>query len=165
MFNLLYVCFLLSGPALSQDFPPATPPDTEAETATPPAIHYVIERRGGVFAPNWTANLPFLAEQLAIAESRFNFTRREVKGNKIIRVPKDQHAGSIGWDRLIGEYGRIGNWYARMKVGTPPQKIQLDLDMLTKDFAITTTSSPHGSRFEDFFSSTYGAVHQTPALV
>jgi len=27
--------------------------------------------------------------------------------------------------------------------------------MLTKDFALTTTSSPHGSKYEDFFSSTY----------
>lgn len=42
-----------------------------------------------------------------------------------------------------------------MKLGTPIQKVELDIDMLTKDFAITTTSSNLGSRFEDFFSSTY----------
>lgn len=42
-----------------------------------------------------------------------------------------------------------------MKLGSPIQKIEMDIDMLTKDFAITTTSSNLGSRFEDFFSSTY----------
>lgn len=42
-----------------------------------------------------------------------------------------------------------------MKLGSPIQKFELDIDMLTKDFAITTTSSNLGSRFEDFFSTTY----------
>lgn len=45
--------------------------------------------------------------------------------------------------------------YAKLKLGTPLQKIELDIDMLTKDFAITSTSSPHGSKYEDFFSSSY----------
>jgi len=49
----------------------------------------------------------------------------------------------------------VGNRFAKLKIGTPIQKVELDIDMLTTDFAITTTSSPHGSRFEDFFSSTY----------
>jgi len=44
---------------------------------------------------------------------------------------------------------------AKLKIGTPPQKVELDLDMLTSDFAITTTSSNLGSRFEDFFSTNY----------
>jgi len=97
-------------------------------------------------------------EHLKMAESRFNSTRREVKGNKIVRVPKAHLYGGGQVDKLMGEYGREGSWYARMKVGTPSQKIQLDLDMLTRDFAITTTSSALGSKFEDFFSSTYGMI-------
>ena len=76
----------------------------------PPAVHYTLERRTGAFAPNWTANLTHLAEQLAITEARFNFTRREVKGNKIVRVPKEQAVGGAETNKLIGEYGRVGNW-------------------------------------------------------
>lgn len=76
----------------------------------PPAIHYTLERRGGAFAPNWTANLTYLAEQLKVAESRFNFTRREVKGNKIVRVPKEKAVGGGDVTKLMGQYGRQGNW-------------------------------------------------------
>ena len=76
----------------------------------PPAIHYTLQRRGGAFAPNWTANLTYLSEQLKIAESRFNFTRREVKGNKIVRVPKEKAVGGGDVTKLMGEYGRPGNW-------------------------------------------------------
>lgn len=157
LFNLLYICFLLSSHSAAQDraLPPAE--DGSDRLGPPPAIHYVIERRGGAFAPNWTANLPHLAEQLKVAESRFNFTRREVKGNKIVRVPKAQTLGGGETDKLLGEFGRIGNWFSRMRIGTPAQKIQLDIDMLTRDFSMTTTTSSTGSRFEDFFSSSYGA--------
>lgn len=54
--------------------------------------------------------MTYLSEQLVIAESRFNFTRREVKGNKIVRVPKERAAGGGDVSKLIGEYGRPGNW-------------------------------------------------------
>lgn len=158
LLNVLYICFLLSSTSVAQVAPvvPPTAPETDPKNPPPPAVHYVIERRAGAFAPNWTSNLPHLAEQLKIAEARFNFTRREVKGNKIVRVPKEKNLGGGVTGKLLGEYGRDGNWYARMKIGTPPQKIQLDLDMLTRDFSVTTTSSALGSRFEDFFSKTYG---------
>jgi len=76
----------------------------------PAALHYTLERRGGAFAPNWTANLTYLSEQLKIAEQRFNFTRREVKGNKIVRVPKEKAIGGGDVTKLLGEYGRPGNW-------------------------------------------------------
>lgn len=159
--QLTHVSLLLclGSTALAQGQPPpvaGSAADSDTKLSPPPAIHYVIERRGGAFAPNWTANLPYLAEQLVLAESRFNFTRREVKSNKIIRVPKERSIGGGEVGKLIGEFGHNGSWYARLKIGTPPQKIQLDLDMLTRDFAVTTTSSALGSRFEDFFSTTYG---------
>jgi len=80
------------------------------EPAPPAALHYTLERRGGAFAPNWTANLTYLSEQLKIAEQRFNFTRREVKGNKIVRVPKEKAIGGGDVTKLLGEYGRPGNW-------------------------------------------------------
>lgn len=77
----------------------------------PSAVHYIIQRRGGQFAPQRLANLTFLTEQLELAESRFNLTRRAVKGNKIVRVPKENDAGGVEPDRLLGEMGRQGNWY------------------------------------------------------
>ena len=76
----------------------------------PPAVHYTIERRGGPFAPNWTANLDYLLNQLKIAEARFNFTRREVKGNKIVRVPKERAVGGGEVGKLMGQFGRNGSW-------------------------------------------------------
>lgn len=166
LFKLLYVCFLLGSTSVAQVAPvvPPAAPETDPKNPGPPAVHYVIERRAGAFAPNWTSNLPYLAEQLKIAEARFDFTRREVKGNKIVRVPKEKNLGGGVTGKLLGEYGRNGNWYARMKIGTPPQKIQLDLDMLTRDFSVTTTSSELGSRFEDFFSKTYGISPSLPLI-
>lgn len=81
------------------------------DPAQPPALHYTLERRGGSAFPNWTANFTYLAEQLKLAESRFNFTRREVKGNKIVRVPKDKAVGGGDVTKLMGQYGREGNWW------------------------------------------------------
>lgn len=145
LLRIIAVCACFSGYAFAQ-----------ADAPPPPAVHFVIERRGGPFAPNWTANLPFLAEQLKLAEGRFNFTRREVRSNKVVRVPKIRSIGGGEIGKLIGEFGHNGTWFARLKIGTPPQKIHLDIDMLTRDFSITTTSSALGSRFEDFFSTSYG---------
>ncbi len=90
--------------------PPLPPPS--APPSTPPlnGIHYTIERRGGPFAPNRTANLTYLAEQLAAAESRFNYTSREVRGNKIVRVPKAKPLGDEAQGGLLGEIGRLGTW-------------------------------------------------------
>lgn len=82
------------------------------EFGLPPALHYTLQRRDGAFAPNWTANLTYLTEQLKIAESRFNLTRREVKGNKIVRVPKERAVGGGDVTKMMGQYGRSGNWYA-----------------------------------------------------
>lgn len=123
---------------------------------SPEAIHFTIERRGGAFATGRNANMTYLTEQLALAESRFNLTRREVRGNKIARVPKERVVGGAEPGRLLGEVGQLGNWFATLKLGEPSQSIEMDLDLLTADFAVTTTTSPHGSRFEDFFSTTYG---------
>lgn len=78
--------------------------------APPPTIHYTINRRGGAFAEDQLADLPFLAEQLASTEARFGLTRREVAGNKVIRVPKDKGVGDGGNERLQVDVARTGNW-------------------------------------------------------
>ena len=42
--------------------------------------------------------------------------------------------------------------YAKVKIGDPPQEIEMDLNMLVSDFYVTTTTSRKGSRYDDFFS-------------
>ena len=76
----------------------------------PPTLHFPLFRRGGPFAPNRTADLDFLKDQLAAAEARFNLTQREVRGNKIARAPKSKDAGGAENAQLLGEIGRLGNW-------------------------------------------------------
>ena len=84
----------------------------EAAPNGPPALHFPLFRRGGPFAQNRTADLDLLKEQLAFAEARFNLTQRKVHGNKIVRTPKDRNAAGGSDGSLIGEIGRLGNWYA-----------------------------------------------------
>ena len=75
----------------------------------PPTLHFPLYKRGGPFAPNRTADLDFLKEQLHFAEGRFNLTQREVKGNRVVRAPKENDGGAEA-SELIGEIGRLGNW-------------------------------------------------------
>lgn len=121
-----------------------------------PAVHFTIKRRGGPFAHNRTADLDYLQQQLALAESRFNLTQREVRGNKVVRAPKAKAVGGGDGGRLLGEVGRTGNWFATLKLGSTHQAIETDLDMLTSDFVITSTSSEKGTHFDDLFSTSYG---------
>ena len=74
-------------------------------------VHYTIERRGGRFPVNPIANMTFLTEQLQAAEARFNKTRREMHGNKVVRRPKDNDMNKVDLGKLIGEVGRDGAWY------------------------------------------------------
>ncbi len=46
--------------------------------------------------------------------------------------------------------------YAKFKLGEPEQTVQVDVDMLTADFYLFTTTSRTGSQFFDFHSQTYG---------
>ncbi len=50
----------------------------------------------------------------------------------------------------------MGQRYAEISIGNPPQKIDMDLNMLVSDFYVLTTSSRVGSRFDEFFSQSYG---------
>ena len=42
--------------------------------------------------------------------------------------------------------------YAKIKIGDPPQEIEMDLNMLVSDFYVVTTTSRKGSRYDDYFS-------------
>ncbi|MCJ1288023.1 hypothetical protein MMC26_007376 [Xylographa opegraphella] len=123
-----------------------------------PVLHLTISRRGGRFesfaSGEEVANLTHLAEELKKVEERFNLTRREVKGNKLVRKPKVRGVGGNEVGVLMGEVAGAGKWYANITMGEPPQAIEVDLDMLTSDFFVLTTTSRIGSKYDDYFSKT-----------
>ena len=124
-------------------------------TAALPPIHYTISRRGGSFPTADTANLTFLSEQLRIIETRLTATTRNFNGNQVVRKPKHKH-GTQANSILLGEVGRDGNWFANLRLGDPPQNVDMDLDMITADWWLFSTNSNKGSFFLDFNSKSYG---------
>ncbi|KAH7410971.1 aspartic peptidase domain-containing protein [Cadophora sp. MPI-SDFR-AT-0126] len=123
------------------------------EPALPP-IHYTISRRSGSFPAPDTANLTCLLEEVKTVETRFNATTRDFNGNKVVRKPK-RIRGTQANTILLGDVGREGNWFASLRMGEPAQTVDMDLDMLTADFWVLSTSSSKGSWFLDFNSKTY----------
>ncbi|KAK0120895.1 hypothetical protein ONS96_011093 [Cadophora gregata f. sp. sojae] len=119
-----------------------------------PPIHYTISRRSGSFPAPDTANLTHLLQELKVVETRFNATTRDFNGNKVVRKPRRVH-GTQASTILLGEVGREGNWFATLRMGEPVQTVDMDLDMLTADFWVLSTSSSKGSWFLDFNSKTY----------
>lgn len=119
-----------------------------------PPIHYTISRRGGGFSTAEVANLTGLLEQMKVIETRFTATTRAFNENRVVRKPR-RVQGTQASTVLLGEVGREGNWHANLHIGDPPQKIDVDLDMLTADWWIFSTNSNKGSFFLDFNSKTY----------
>lgn len=79
-----------------------------------PVLHFPLFRRGGKFEPterlhDWT-NLTYLAQELERTEARFNLTKREVKGNKLIRKGKINASGGKDAGVLMGEVAAEGIW-------------------------------------------------------
>jgi hypothetical protein len=126
-------------------------------TGTLPPIHYTISRRGGSFPAPEISNLTYLLEQLQVFEQRFNASTRAFIGNKVVRKPKRLH-GTQASTILLGQVGRQGNWFANLHIGEPVQEVDMDLDMLTADWWIFSTSSTKGSFYLDFNSKTYGKI-------
>ncbi|PVH87466.1 acid protease [Cadophora sp. DSE1049] len=124
-------------------------------TSALPPIHYTISRRSGSFPAPDTTNLTYLLEELRVVETRFNATTRVFNGNKVVRKPK-RIRGTQANTILLGDVGRDGNWFASLGMGEPAQTVDMDLDMLTADFWVLSTSSSKGSWFLDFNSKTYG---------
>ncbi|MCJ1313469.1 hypothetical protein MMC25_007147 [Agyrium rufum] len=147
--------------------------DTTAAGPSPPplssndhVIHLTLERRGGPFRPftgdDTIANLTRLQQELRRTEERFTRTKREVKGNKLVRkADQARLGGEIGYpgeDELMAEVQRDGTWFTKIFVGDSPQETELDVDLLTADFFVLSTSSQRGSYFEDYFSKTYPSL-------
>ena len=49
--------------------------------------------------------------------------------------------------------------FAKVEIGEPAQEIELDLDMLTSDFYVLTTTSSKGSKYDDYFSKSARMPH------
>lgn len=80
-----------------------------------PVLHYLLNRRGGAFAPTSYAednvNFTYLEHELAKAESRYSLTKREVNGNRLIRTAKSLHgSSSIVEGQLMGSLAENGTW-------------------------------------------------------
>lgn len=75
-----------------------------------PVLHFTLARRGGAFPTDTVANLTFLKEELEKTEGRFNLTRREVRGNKLVRKAKEKAVGGKGEGGLMGSVGLAGKW-------------------------------------------------------
>ncbi|KAI4110026.1 MAG: hypothetical protein L6R37_000159 [Teloschistes peruensis] len=127
-----------------------------------PVIHFTLERRGGTFEAtrpgNDSVEMDVLLEELQKVEARFNMTRREVKGNKLVRKAKSRAVGGQDDEDLMGELALNGTWFARLTLGEPPQTIDLDLNMLTSDFYVRHTSSHAGTKYDDLFSKSFGSI-------
>ncbi|KAI4257870.1 MAG: hypothetical protein LQ352_001456 [Teloschistes flavicans] len=125
-----------------------------------PVMHFTLERRGGTFEAtrpgNDSVEMDVLLEELQKIEARFNLTRREVRGNKLVRKAKSHAVGGKDDEDLMGELALNGTWFARLTLGEPPQTIDLDLNMLTSDFYIRHTSSHAGTKYDDLFSKSFG---------
>ena len=79
-----------------------------------PVLHITIARRGGTFrsliSNTELVNLAYLAEELRRVEVRFNLTRREVQGNKLVRKAKFEGFGGNEVDQLMGKVVADGTW-------------------------------------------------------
>ena len=81
-----------------------------------PVIHFTINRRHGAFVATVPENdwvdLDQLLKELEWAECRFNLTKREVKGNKLVRKAKSTGIGGKAGTGLMGEVASSGAWYS-----------------------------------------------------
>ena len=82
-----------------------------------PVIHFTINRRHGAFAgtvpeDDWV-DLDQLTDQLERTECRFNLTKREVKGNKLVRKAKTARIRGKAGTGLMGDIASSGAWYSR----------------------------------------------------
>ena len=77
-------------------------------------LHFTLTRRGGKFSPTEFAldyvNLTYLAQELEKTEDRFNLTKREVRGNKLVRKAKSNDMGGKDPNSLMGEVAVDGIW-------------------------------------------------------
>lgn len=90
-----------------------------------PVLHFTLSRRGGAFAgtvpkDDWV-DLAYLAQELDRTECRFNLTKREAMGNKLVRKAKADETGGKEGSALMGDIATNGTWYAQ-QISLIPQR-------------------------------------------
>jgi hypothetical protein len=102
-------------------------------------VDFTIERRGGPHEVRAVADFGRLQRELAGVAARFSLTKREIRGNKVVRVAKEAEelsggrggggggggGGVSGGEALMGQVGRMGQWFARLRIGRPEQTVEL----------------------------------------
>lgn len=110
LFCLTIKAFILISPTLVASSTQAVLRDLD----NAPVLHFTLARRGGVFAATELGqdfvNLTYLAQELDKVEARFNLTRREVKGNKLVRTAKSNELRRSDEGGLMGEVATDGVW-------------------------------------------------------
>ena len=80
-----------------------------------PVLHFTLRRRGRPFDSTGfaTSDVDFahLEQELIRTEARFNLTKREVKGNRLVRKSKENVSlGGKNEGRLMGDVAADGIW-------------------------------------------------------
>ncbi|MCJ1463539.1 hypothetical protein MMC07_002147 [Pseudocyphellaria aurata] len=131
-----------------------------------PVLHFTLARRGGKFAATeWIkdyVNLTYLTQELERIEDRYNLTQRVAKGNRLVRKAKIDGTKGSHPGALMGRIADNGLWYAKVKIGEPPQEVEMDLNMLTADFYVLLTTSRIGTKYDDLFSQTIIKSYDRP---
>lgn len=80
-----------------------------------PVLHYTLHRRGGAFASTEqqhdNINITSLARELERTERRYSLTKREVKGNKLVRKAKPNAASEGNEGSLMSDVQADGVWF------------------------------------------------------
>lgn len=80
-----------------------------------PVAHLTLSRRGGALAGHESANLTRLVQLLQGTEKRYRRTKREVKGNKLVRKWRARNTGTTDDAQLLEEPGQDGSWSVESK--------------------------------------------------
>lgn len=119
------------------------------------ALHLPIHRRGGRFTHNRPCNITWLGELVAATEHRYSLTYRDVEQNRLVRKWQSK-ADAVDDEHLLQSAQGDGSWYVPIAIGTPPQQLEFDLDMLSPDFYTIMTTNTGGSRYDTFASQSHG---------
>ena len=110
-FLILYICFLSH---LHVVFTTESNAKALQALDDEPVLYFTLTRRGGQFKSaelgNEVANLTYLEEEVQRVEARFNLTKREAKGNKLIRKAKARGVGGNEAESLMAEVAVEGRW-------------------------------------------------------
>ena len=77
-------------------------------------LHFTLSRRGGVFSTtqpehDWV-NLTYMVQELERTERRYSLTKREAKGNKLVRKANADESGGKEPGSLMGDIAADGTW-------------------------------------------------------